>query len=195
MHTLSLPTTVLFLLTQIGGAGSEQLLERAREAFKEDAVQQRLKDVESKKPRKHAGPVEFVNYREEGRWEDWGNEQFTIRIPEDWSISLLGQEEGDRTSYCVRDAAGERKFEVLVVKGGPEFIECFCAPYGKYEYTKRGPWKMWALSMTLGPPSNPLRTRTIKVSNKELRLDIHAELPSEDGDKVRYIAESARVVK
>jgi hypothetical protein len=38
-------------------------------------------------------------------------------------------------------------------------------------------------------------TRTFKVANSELRLDIHAVLPSEDGNKVRYIVESARVAK
>jgi hypothetical protein len=141
---------------------------------------------------KNAGPVRFVNYTEEGRWNDWKNEQFTIRIPENWSISQLpaGKEE-DEQSYAVRDAESKEMFKVLVVKGGPEWIACFCAPYKEYEYTEKAPYKIWALTMKLGK----LEMRTFKVANKELRLDIHAKLPSGEGDKVRYILESARVIK
>jgi hypothetical protein len=97
-------------------------------------------------------------------------------------------------------------FQVSIVKGGPEWIGCFCAPQADYEYSEIPPYRVWTLTMDMG---DDLKTRTVKVANKELRLDIHAALfkvPNEvnedraplkltqsEAELRRYVAESARV--
>jgi len=139
-----------------------------------------------------AEPIEFIEYKEEGQWKHWKNDHFSMRIPENWSVVQLQLPDGqtEKWSYSVRDGEGRGVFQVLVVRGGPEWIPCFCAPLREYTYASNGPYKMWELRL------KRVNALVFKVANKELRLDIHAELPyNNDADRVRYIVESARVLK
>jgi len=143
--------------------------------------------VETAKPTK---PVKFIQYDEQGEWTTWSDTRLSIRIPANWNVAEDETEaKANEWNYELQNEQGEHIFAILVKEGGPEWISCFCVPYREYEYTEKKPYKIWAI--THKRPKT--ETRTVKVANEKLRLDIHVMLPTADAQKVRYIAESARV--
>jgi hypothetical protein len=137
-----------------------------------------------------AGPVKFLEYKEVGRWRTWTDGYLSLRVPLDWSVTQDTKRSTESEFfYTVRNARGTELFEAQVVEGGPEFIGCFCAPQSKYEYSLQEPYKIWAFTLKDGTST----TCTFKVANQHLRLDIHADLSSDEDGKLRYAVETARV--
>ena len=160
--------------------------------------------AQEKRPMADGRAVTFVEYSETGTWRTWTDNRLSIRIPDGWIVSIdaKSNQKSDSDSFDSQDgtemewtyrvisSSGKRvKLNIDVVQGGPEFIDCFCAPKDVYEYSEKDGIKIWALSMP------DLDTRLFKAASKTMRLDIHGELPDSNSDKMRYIIESARPVE
>ncbi len=163
----------------------------------------RASDAPPKRSTANGRGVTFVKHSESGEWKTWSDGRLSVRLPHDWTVNIdVGPADGsvtdaraslshkDEWTYHVKSADGTADaFSILVRRGGPEFIGCFCAPRSVYEYTKADGFKIWALTLP------GLNARMFKVASRTLRVDIHGELPSNNADQIRYMIESVRPVE
>jgi len=148
--------------------------------------------------------VTFVDYRETGKWTTWTDGRLSLRIPEEWLVAIDVPHANQKPSpkaewqyahdgkwtYRIISEDGERVIlSIVVYSGGPEYVECFCAPKDVYEYVEKDGVKIWALTMP------GLDARLFKLATKTLRLDIHGKLPKKNPERIRYVIESTKLIE
>lgn len=115
---------------------------------------------------------------------------FSIELPSGWSIKPLAPLP-DEDSYVDFEVLSPESKQVLVVSAatdGPQFIQCFCAPWENYRQYERDGIKYADLTMTVGKS----RVRTLKAVGTQFGTDVHLEYGAFDKPTLDRIVESVR---
>jgi hypothetical protein len=143
------------------------------------------------------GKVKFTEYKENGIWKTSKNDHFSIRTPERWKVSLKQRTSGEkedknRWTYILKNDNNKTVFEILIIRGGPQWIRCFCAPQAQYQFSDIDGYRIWLLTQSIRVAEDGFLGRTVKVASEQYRLDIHALVKGEDWQRIFHVAETAR---
>jgi len=108
---------------------------------------------------------------------------FTVVLPSDWSVNTVTNEL-KRWKYGFFN--GTNLVFQAEVWTGTEFLECFCAPWDKYEVIKRTNEEARVLRLDD-------KTRTLKIAGQRYSLDIHATFKGYSPDVIDNILTSIRM--
>lgn len=141
------------------------------------------------------------DYKEVGQWKIWSDGRLKFRIPSNWKVAieaksisekgkskpLQGFMEDESWRYLLINGK-QVEIEITVKRGGPEFIDCFCAPKDKYQLTKKNGVKIWTISMADG------RIHTRKMATGAMRMDIHQRMPEHNAELITHVINSTGLV-
>lgn len=148
--------------------------------------------------------VSFIEYAETGKWKTWSDDRLSIRIPIEWRVAIDATDLNEQiladpttpfphleewTYRVISDHERRIVVSISLFRGGPEYVQCFCAQQNVHEYLEKDGYKFWALTLP------GIDARMFKVASETMRLDIHGRLPKTKSDRIRYIIESARPIE
>lgn len=153
---------------------------------------------------RYAGEVAFPHAPADTEFYDWSDDWLFVRLPvENWSAQVASKG-ADHRIYSIRTGMEESGIQILVVRGGPRFIECLCSPRSDYQHSTEGASDLWfhlatSFDHKLIDAGDLLRSEkpvlmTFKAACGNSRLDIHFSFEGSPlrPDLVEYVVKSAR---